>query len=191
MSGSQLPPIDPSRASREHKVAEPGRAEALRDAIPAEPERLSELYRRHVVSTRHFSPELMRQVFRLAAEYEMGLHREERPLTNFTMSSLFLEQAHPRIRLSFERACLNLGASFLHVEEAAADMMSRLAALDEVAECCNTFGDLTVLRTADARTMVELLKYFRVPVISAGHGIDENPTNGLADLIPCSSGAPT
>ncbi|MCG6868700.1 MAG: hypothetical protein LJE91_08215 [Gammaproteobacteria bacterium] len=182
MPASQLPPINPVRVSREHKVAEPGRAEALRDAIPAEPERLTELYRRHVVSARHFSPELMLQIFRLAAEYELGMHKGERPLRDFTLSILFLDQAHPRIRLSFERACLNLGASFLHVGKAAADMMSRHAALDEVAECCNTFGDLTVLRTPDAGTMVELLKYFRVPVISAGHGIDESPTNGLADL---------
>ncbi|MEA3413307.1 MAG: hypothetical protein U9R74_17495, partial [Pseudomonadota bacterium] len=137
MQGSELPRINPQRTLREHKVAEPGRAEALRDAIPAEPERLTELYHRHVVSTRHFSQELMLQVFRLAAGYEMGLYAKDHPLSGTVMSSLFLDQAHPRIRLSFERACLNLGGSFLHVEKTAEEMLSAAPTIDEVAECCN------------------------------------------------------
>lgn len=182
MQGSELPRIRAERVRKEHTVADPGRAEALRRAIPPEPERLTELYHRHVVSTHHFSPELILQLFRLAAGYETGLYRGERPLEGVVMSSLFLDPAHPRIRLSFERGCLNLGGAFLHVERTAEEMLSAGPAIDEVAECCNTFGDIAVVRTPDDGMLGDLLKFARIPMVSAGEGSEENPTVGLADL---------
>lgn len=175
------PPDEP--VIRQHPVADPGNAGRLRERIPERPELLKALHNRHIVSAWHFDAELLRQLFRLAAVYESGawdVHVP--PLNHKVLAVLFLDNSRSFTRLCFNRAWLSLGGSFLNVERTVEETVSSRRDLSEMAEICNISGDIALLHTADEDQLLEMLKYFRIPVINAGNGADENPTHGLADV---------
>ena len=46
----------------------------------------------------------------------------------------------------------------------------------------NNYGDCVVLRESDNEAIFEMTKSLRIPIINAGNGIDEHPTQAMADL---------
>jgi aspartate carbamoyltransferase catalytic subunit len=46
----------------------------------------------------------------------------------------------------------------------------------------NHYGDLVVLRDSDEQSVYEMLESLRIPIINAGNGTDEHPTQALADI---------
>jgi aspartate carbamoyltransferase catalytic subunit len=54
--------------------------------------------------------------------------------------------------------------------------------LFDVGEMLNHYGDLVVLRDNDAGAIYEMLDALRIPIINAGNGIDEHPTQAMADV---------
>lgn len=182
MTDDSLPGPQTRRLRQEHEAAEPGRVRALYDRIPEDPETLARLRGRHIVATKGFDAPLLRQIFRLAAQYELGMLEGARPLQGLVLSNLFLDHSQCRGRLAFNSAWLQLGGSLLDFESTANWMMRERSALDEVAELCNNCSNVTVLRTKDARSFNDLLPLFRVPVISASNGTDEYPANAMSDL---------
>ncbi len=175
------PPDEP--VLRQHLVARPENAARLRDHIPEQAELLEALRNKHIVSAWHFDADLLLQLFRRAAVYEseqQGAHTH--PLICRVMAVLFLDNSRTPTRLCFNRAWLCLGGSFLNVERTVEEAVSSRRDLSEMAEICNSSGDIALLHTPDEAQLLEMLKYFRIPVINAGNGADENPTHGLADV---------
>lgn len=182
MIDSILPGPDTDRPRQEHVVADPDRPRGLLEAIPDQPEVLEQLRGRHVVSATQFDAPMLRQLMRLAARYELGELASELPLRCKVLSNLFLDHSQCTGRLAFNAAWMRLGGNLLDFEPTVDQILSRRYAWDEIVELCNSFSDLTVLRTADAETFQEMLPRFRVPVINAGDGMGEHPTHALADL---------
>lgn len=182
MNESTLPGPDLRRTTQEHVAADPQRVQLLLESIPEEPDTLNRLRRRHVLSASHFDAPLMRQLMRLAARYELGELQGTHPLRCKVLSNLFLDHSHSTGRLAFNAAWMHLGGSLLDFEPTVDQILGRRHAWDEIVELCNSFSDLTVLRTADAETFHDLLPRFRVPVINAGDGAGEHPTHAMADL---------
>jgi aspartate carbamoyltransferase catalytic subunit len=54
--------------------------------------------------------------------------------------------------------------------------------LQDVAEMFNHYGDVVVLRDTHEQAVYEMLPSLRVPIINAGNGIDEHPTQALTDM---------
>lgn len=54
--------------------------------------------------------------------------------------------------------------------------------LADVAEMFNNYGDCVVLRDTNAGSLFEMMDALRIPIINAGNGIDEHPTQALADM---------
>jgi len=167
---------------QEHVVAEPDRPRGLLEAIPDEPDILSRLRGRHVLSASHFDAPLLRQLMRLAASYELGELEGSSPLRCKVLSNLFLDHSQCTGRLAFNAAWTRLGGTLLDFEPTVDRILSRRYAWDEIVELCNSYSDMTVLRTADAETFHDILPRFRVPVINAGDGQGEHPTHAMTDL---------
>ncbi|MEA3276176.1 MAG: hypothetical protein U9Q81_12980, partial [Pseudomonadota bacterium] len=182
MIDATLPGPDSRNQRQEHSVADPERARLLLQSIPDDPQTLSRLRGRHVLSARHFDAPLLRQLMRLAARYELGELKGTHPLRCKVLSNLFLDRSHCTGRLSFSAAWMRLGGSLLDFERTVEQILSRRYAVDEVIELCNSYSDLTVLRTADAEMLQDMLPRFRIPVINAGDGSGEHPTHAMADL---------
>ena len=182
MSETALRGPEPSLRSVEHPVADLANAVRLAAAIPEKKGALARLQNRHFLSTRDLDPETLLQVLRLAAHYESQGRPDACPLNGRILSSVFVGGALSETRLSFASAWLRLGGSILDFEESPTRPGGGRYSPDELAELCSNYGDIVVLRTAASDSLETMVDHFRVPVINAGNGDDEHPTNAMADL---------
>jgi aspartate carbamoyltransferase catalytic subunit len=184
MSTSPLPGPVTRSSHQEHPVAQKARVEALLERIPQDAATLSQLAGRHLLSIAPMTPALLGQVFRLAARFELGQVDLDHPMRGKILSNVFLDNSHNHTRLSFNSAWLRLGGSLLNFEKSIDEITGHRHAADELAELCSNYGDIAVLRTDEHHhhALEEMVETFRVPVINAGSGHDEHPTNAMADL---------
>jgi len=182
MSPTELPAPRKTPRFQEHEVAQPERARRLFDEIPDQPETLDQLYGRHILSVRHLSRDIVLQLFRLAACYEAKESAPSAGCRGRIVISAFLDQPNNRTRLSFESAALHLGIRVMSINEHLQGTGALDVNLTELVEMFNTYGDVVTLRTRDPESFAEMLEDFRVPVINAGDGTHENPTQAVVDL---------
>lgn len=135
---------------------------------------------RHVVSSEQFHPEELAALFARAESLE-GV-RDDR-LGHRIMASLFYEPS-TRTRLSFESAMLRLGGSVLGTE-AAHTFSSAIKGetLEDTVRMVSTYADLIVLRHDQQGAAARAAAVATVPVINAGDGPGEHPTQALLDLF--------
>ena len=181
MSDSRIPGPENAIIPRQHECAEPHRAQALAQAISPDAESLQVLRDRHVLSMKHFDARTLKQLFRLAAEFESGA-RSQQPARGRILSNVYFDPSRKHTRLSFNSAWQRLGGSELNFEPALDEILRKRHAPMEVAEVCSSYSDNAILRTKQREEMEEMVRYFRLPVINAGNGSDEHPTHAMADL---------
>lgn len=149
--------------------------------IQEEHDPLQALRNSHIVSAAQFERPLLRQLFRLAAKYECNPQRFSTPLKGKLMISAFYEPS-TRTRLSFESAWHRLGGDIISITDRSTLGIAKGESLSDVAEMFNNYGDCVVLRDASESSVVEMMPNLRIPIINAGNGTDEHPTQALADL---------
>ncbi|MGD8842053.1 MAG: aspartate carbamoyltransferase [Gammaproteobacteria bacterium] len=153
----------------------------LLDAIDEDLTPLLDLAQRPVVSANQFTREQLLQLARLAARYETQPQMITRPLTGKILISAFYEPS-TRTRLSFESAWHRLGGDIMSITDPASTGIAKGESLYDVGEMLNHYGDLVVLRDSNERAVYEMLESLRIPIINAGNGTDEHPTQALADV---------
>jgi aspartate carbamoyltransferase catalytic subunit len=154
---------------------------ALLQYITEDPAPLVELANRPVVSARQFQREMVVQLCRLAAQFEATPALIQRPLAGKILISAFYEPS-TRTRLSFESAWHRLGGDIMSITDRATTGIAKGESLYDIGEMFNNYGDVVVLRDSGERSVYEILEALRIPIINAGNGLDEHPTQALADL---------
>jgi aspartate carbamoyltransferase catalytic subunit len=154
---------------------------ALLDHVPEDPAALADLASRSIVSARQFSRAQAIQLCRLAAKYETTQAMGQFPLTGKILISAFYEPS-TRTRLSFESVWQRLGGDIITITDPATTGIAKGESLRDVAEMMNHYGDVVVLRDTHEDAIYEMLDVTRIPIINAGNGTDEHPTQALADL---------
>ena len=157
-------------------------------AIAEDVEPLKDLVDQHVVSIQPFRPEVLLQVFRLAAKFESNPDRYCRhntPLTGKILINAFYEPS-TRTRLSFDSAWHRLGGTSINITDRATTGIAKGESLEDVAHMFNNYGDCVVLRDSDPGAVYAMTSTLRIPIINAGNGIDEHPTQAMADLYTLS-----
>ncbi|MBU1190847.1 MAG: aspartate carbamoyltransferase [Gammaproteobacteria bacterium] len=157
------------------------RPQALLEHIPEDPRPLMDLANRPIVSVRQFNQDMVAQLCRMAAWYETTPSIHQAPLAGKILISAFYEPS-TRTRLSFESAWHRLGGDIMSITDAATTGIAKGESLADVAEMFNNYGDLVVLRDTRESAVYEMLDSLRIPIINAGNGIDEHPTQALADM---------
>ncbi len=157
------------------------RPRELMKAIAEDLAPLLDLANRPVVSSQQFTRDQLLQLCRLASRYETQPQMISRPLTGKILVSAFYEPS-TRTRLSFESAWHRLGGDVMSITDPASTGIAKGESLHDVAEMLNHYGHLVVLRDGNERAIYEMLKALRIPIINAGNGIDEHPTQALADI---------
>lgn len=142
---------------------------------------LLELAHRAVISARQFNREQLVQISRLAAKFETEPQRLSRPLTGKILISAFYEPS-TRTRLSFESAWHRLGGDIMSITDPATTGIAKGESFYDIGEMLNHYGDMVVLRDSDDRAVYEMLDSLRIPIINGGNGIDEHPTQAMADV---------
>jgi aspartate carbamoyltransferase catalytic subunit len=181
VSTPELHPLlgGPIRARSRHAGIE--RPQALLDVLPENPHALLALANRHLVSARQLDRELVVQLCRMAANLEVQPALMHTPLTGKILITAFYEPS-TRTRLSFESAWHRLGGDILSITDPATTGIAKGESLEDVAEMFSNYGDVVVLRDNDERSVYQMIESLRVPIINAGNGIDEHPTQALADV---------
>lgn len=154
---------------------------ALLKIVPEDPTPLLDLANFSIVSARQFSREQIQQLCRLAAKHEAVPQQARRPLVGKILISAFYEPS-TRTRLSFESAWHRLGGDIMSITDPATTGIAKGESLGDVAEMLNNYGDLVVLRESNQEAIYEMLKKLRIPIVNAGNGVDEHPTQALADI---------
>lgn len=139
----------------------------------------------HVVESQQFSSELLEDLFCLAHrfKYECSL-KAERILAGKTMISLFYEPS-TRTRISFEMAMFKLGGNVISTENAGefSSAVKGESIEDSIRVLCGYRPDVIVLRHHQEGSALKAAKISSVPIINAGDGIGQHPTQALLDLF--------
>jgi len=137
---------------------------------------------RHLVSIDDLSIEEIREILETAKSFARDLKGSATLCRGMISASLFYE-ASTRTRLSFESAMLRLGGGTV----TAADMRTMSASkgeslADTVRVVGGAYADIIVLRHPSEGAARLAAQYSPVPVINAGDGSHEHPTQTLCDL---------
>ena len=157
------------------------RPRSLIESIQEDLTPLLDLAQRPVVHASQFSREQLLQLARLAARYETQPQMITRPLTGKILISAFYEPS-TRTRLSFESAWHRLGGDIMSITDPASTGIAKGESLRDIGEMLNHYGDVVALRDSHNETIYEMLESLRIPIINAGNGTDEHPTQAMADI---------
>ncbi|MDF2179433.1 aspartate carbamoyltransferase [Aliiglaciecola sp. CAU 1673] len=150
-------------------------------AIVEDGDHLTRLSDQHIYSADQFDRNTLLQLFRLAAKYEANPDRFSSSLNGQILISAFYEPS-TRTRLSFESAWHRLGGDIMSITDRSTTGIAKGESLRDVAEMFNNYGDCVVLRDSKEVSVREMMSSLRIPIINAGNGTDEHPTQALADL---------
>ncbi|KAM9617172.1 multifunctional protein CAD isoform 5-T5 [Morphnus guianensis] len=144
---------------------------------------LHPLVGQHVLSVQHFSKEQMSHLFNVAHTLRMLVQKERSLdiLKGKVMASMFYE-ASTRTSSSFAAAMSRLGGSVLSFSEATSSVQKGESLADSVQTMC-CYADVLVLRHPQPGAVELAAKHCRKPVINAGDGVGEHPTQALLDIF--------
>ena len=137
---------------------------------------------RHLMSPLDFSVEELNHVLDLAADIEANPKKYAHACDGKKLATLFYEPS-TRTRLSFEAAMLNLGGSVLGFSSAESSSASKGESVSDTIRVISCYADIVAMRhPKEGAPLVASLKS-RIPVINAGDGGHQHPTQTLADLM--------
>lgn len=132
-----------------------------------------------LVSITDFSKEEYLKILDLTEEFEKN--PKQKLLDGYVVATLFFEPS-TRTRLSFESAVNRLGGRVIGFSEAGTSSVSKGETLKDTIMTVANYSDLIVMRNpieGSARYASEVSK---VPIINAGDGANQHPTQTLLDL---------
>ena len=134
---------------------------------------------KHLISIHDYSREDILKTLEMAAEFEKN---PTQPIfSNKVIASIFFEPS-TRTRLSFETAANRLGARVVGFSDAINTSVTKGETLKDTIKMVSNYADLIVMRhplDGSARYASEISK---VPIINAGDGSNQHPTQTLLDL---------
>lgn len=136
---------------------------------------------KHLVSAAQIDVQLLENLFSWTDKIKKGSY-DKKALAGKIMATLFY-QPSTRTRLSFESAMLKLGGSTISTENAA-EFSSAIKGetLEDTIRVVSFYSDLIVIRHPQSGTAEMAVKCSKVPVINAGDGVGEHPTQALLDV---------
>ena len=137
----------------------------------------------HVVESQQFDRPLLERVMTIAEEMEkVAAAGGSDELHGRIMATLFYEPS-TRTRLSFEAAMLRLGGGVVGTESASQfSSVAKGETLEDTVRIVSGYCDVMVLRHFDVGASKRAAAVSSVPVINAGDGPGQHPTQALLDL---------
>ncbi len=137
----------------------------------------------HVVEAQAFNRGMLEELFASAEEMERVVwNGSSRLLDGKIMASLFYEES-TRTRFSFETAMLRLGGNVISTENARQfSSVSKGETLEDTIRIMNGYADVIVMRHYESGAARRAADVSRVPVINAGDGTGQHPTQAFLDL---------
>ncbi len=182
MSSNELPPnqishiLDPPTDSASLRP-EPG--DLFRDN-PIDLNVLRELSGRSLIEVKDISREQVIELCKLAAVLEKTEIAPYHLLDGRIAVTAFFE-ASTRTRTSFESAMLRLDGKVISIADGRMTGTAKGESLFDIGEMFNAYCDLVIMRHTETDSMEQIQESLRTPLINAGNGTGEHPTQALAD----------
>ena len=136
---------------------------------------------RHLMSPLDFSVEELDQLLDLASDIEKHPKKYAHACDGKKLATCFYEPS-TRTRLSFEAAMLNLGGSVLGFASADSSSASKGESISDTIRVISCYADICAMRHPKEGAALVASQKSRIPVINAGDGGHQHPTQTLTDL---------
>lgn len=134
---------------------------------------------KHIIESQQFKREFIDKLFLLADKLEK---KPDNSLKGKIMASLFYEPS-TRTRFSFESAMIRLGGNVITTENAKEfSSAAKGETLEDSIRVINNYANVIVLRHYEQGASERASLVSDVPIINAGDGIGQHPTQALLDL---------
>ena len=137
---------------------------------------------RHLMSPLDFSVEELDKLLDLANDIEAHPEKYAHKCDGKKLATCFYEPS-TRTRLSFEAAMLNLGGSVLGFHSADSSSASKGESVSDTIRVISCYADICAMRHPKEGAPMVAAQKSRIPVINAGDGGHQHPTQTLADLL--------
>ncbi|MBQ5475837.1 MAG: aspartate carbamoyltransferase [Lachnospiraceae bacterium] len=137
---------------------------------------------RHLISPLDFSVEELNNLLDLASDIEHNPEKYSQICKGKKLATLFYEPS-TRTRLSFEAAMLNLGGSVLGFSSADSSSAAKGESVADTIRIVSCYADIAAIRHPKEGAPLVAATKSGIPVINAGDGGHQHPTQTLTDLM--------
>ena len=137
---------------------------------------------RHIMSPLDFSVEELDQLLNLANDIEANPKKYAHACDGKKLATLFYEPS-TRTRLSFEAAMMNLGGNVLGFSSAASSSATKGETVADTIRMVACYADICAMRHPKEGAPLVATLHSPIPVINAGDGGHQHPTQTLTDLL--------
>jgi aspartate carbamoyltransferase len=152
--------------------------------LPFGDQRTAPWYGKSVLSVKQFNREDLEYIFAVAHEMRVMVERIGTfdLLKGKILANLFYEPS-TRTSSSFTAAMERLGGSVIPINEVKYSSVSKGESLPDTVRTLECYADVIVLRHPEVGAAALAAKYARKPVLNAGDGVGEHPTQALLDSL--------
>lgn len=137
---------------------------------------------RHLISPLDLSVSELDDILNLAGEIIKAPKKYYNACQGKKLATLFYEPS-TRTRLSFEAAMLNLGGSVLGFSSADSSSAAKGESIADTIRVISSYADICAMRHPKEGAPLVASNYSSIPVINAGDGGHNHPTQTLTDLL--------
>jgi aspartate carbamoyltransferase catalytic subunit len=137
----------------------------------------------HILSVTQFERADVERIFEVATSMRPYAHRERmtKVLDGAILGNMFFEPS-TRTRVSFGCAFNLLGGEVRETTDIKASSLTKGESLYDTGRVMSGYSDIIVMRHPQAGSVAEFSRASRVPVLNAGDGPNEHPSQALLDL---------
>jgi len=144
----------------------------------------SAFYGRDIISVKQFDRDQLEYIFGVAHEmYEMVARVGSFDLLKGKILANLFYEPSTRTSSSFTSAMDRLGGSVIPINNVSYSSVTKGESLPDTVRTLEAYSDVIVLRHPEVGSATLAAKYARKPVINAGDGTGEHPTQALLDLF--------
>ena len=137
---------------------------------------------RHLIGPEDLSVEETKRVLDLAARISGNLDAYAEVAKRKKIATLFYEPS-TRTRLSFETAMLNLGGNVIGFPSANVSSVNKCETVEDTIRVISCYADIAAMRHPKEGAPLLASMYSKIPVINAGDGGHNHPTQTLIDMM--------
>ena len=137
---------------------------------------------RHLMSPLDFSVEELDKLLDLASDIEANPKKYAHACDGKKLATLFYEPS-TRTRLSHEAAMLNLGGSIMGFSSAESSSAAKGESVSDTIRTISCYADICAMRHPKEGAPMVACQHSSIPVINAGDGGHQHPTQTLTDLM--------
>ncbi len=137
---------------------------------------------RHLMSPLDFSTEELDKLFDLASSIQSNPQKYAHACDGKILATCFYEPS-TRTRLSFESAMTRLGGRVIGFSDASCSSASKGESVSDTIRIISCYADICAMRHPKEGAPMVAAEHSRIPVINAGDGGHQHPTQTLTDMM--------